>query len=131
VPDHNSPRLKVTLSDLIRELDVFGNPVVMSVSRPSVMVKRIRLSGVKPNSLDEYLTWEDHRYIPCAMQDMYFDHWKLIREMVKQEDVRKPLKDQEIVSKLRIRGMIIARRTVARYRTGLRIPSASQRKRMQ
>ncbi len=56
---------------------------------------------------------------------------ELIREMVKQEDVCKPLKDQEIVSKLRVRGMIIARRTVARYRTGLRIPSASQRKRMQ
>lgn len=56
---------------------------------------------------------------------------ELIREMVKQEDVRKPLRDQEIVSKLRVRGMIIARRTVARYRTGLRIPSASQRKRMQ
>lgn len=56
---------------------------------------------------------------------------ELIREMVQQEDICKPLKDQEIVSKLRVRGMIIARRTVARYRTALRIPSASHRKRMQ
>lgn len=77
VPDHNSPRLKATLSDLIRELDVFGSPVVMSVSGPSVMVKRIRLSGVKPDSLDEYLTWEGHQYIPYAMQDIYFDYWIL------------------------------------------------------
>ncbi len=55
---------------------------------------------------------------------------ELIREMVEQEDVRKPLKDQEIVSKLRVREIVIARRTVAKYRTALHITSASQRKRM-
>ncbi len=77
VPGPNPPRLKATLSDLIRELDVFGSPVVMSVSGPSVMVKRVRLSGVKQDSLDEYLTWEGHQYIPYAMRDIYFDYWIL------------------------------------------------------
>ncbi len=55
---------------------------------------------------------------------------ELIREMVGQENHGKPLKDQEIVSRLRARGIVIARRTVAKYRAELNIAPASQRKRM-
>ena len=55
---------------------------------------------------------------------------ELIREMVGQESPGKPLKDQEIVSRLRARGIIIARRTVAKYRAELNIAPASQRKRI-
>ncbi len=55
---------------------------------------------------------------------------ELIREMVGQENPGKPLKDQEIVSRLRARGIVIARRTVAKYRAELNIAPASQRKRM-
>ncbi len=55
---------------------------------------------------------------------------ELIREMVGQESPGRPLKDQEIVSRLRVRGIVIARRTVAKYRTELNIAPASQRKRI-
>lgn len=55
---------------------------------------------------------------------------ELIREMVGQENHGKPLKDQEIVSRLRGRGIVIARRTVAKYRAELNIATASQRKRI-
>lgn len=55
---------------------------------------------------------------------------ELIREMVGQENHGKPLKDQEIVSRLRARGIVIARRTVAKYRAELNIAPASQRKRI-
>ena len=55
---------------------------------------------------------------------------ELVREMVGQENPGKPLKDQEIVSRLRARGIVIARRTVAKYRAELNIAPASQRKRM-
>ena len=55
---------------------------------------------------------------------------ELIREMVGQENPGKPLKDQEIVSRLRARGIVIARRTVAKYRAERNIAPASQRKRM-
>ena len=41
------------------------------------MVKRIRVSGVEQDALDEYLTWEGHQYIPYAMSDIYFDYWIL------------------------------------------------------
>ena len=55
---------------------------------------------------------------------------ELIREMVGQENPGKPVKDQEIVTRLRARGIVIARRTVAKYRTELNIAPASQRKRI-
>jgi RNA polymerase sigma-54 factor len=54
----------------------------------------------------------------------------MIREMVAQEDASHPFKDQEIVARLRGKGILIARRTVAKYRAELNIASASQRKRI-
>ncbi len=74
---HSSPWLKASLSDLLQECELLGSPVAISVSGPSVMVKRIRVSGVKADALDEYLTWEGHQYIPYAMNDIYFDYWVL------------------------------------------------------
>jgi len=54
---------------------------------------------------------------------------EMIRKMVAEEDSRRPLKDEEIAAKLRSCNIIIARRTVAKYRSEESIPSASQRKR--
>lgn len=54
---------------------------------------------------------------------------EMIRQMVAEEDAHHPLKDQEIVARLRSRNIMIARRTVAKYRSEVNIPSASQRKR--
>jgi len=54
---------------------------------------------------------------------------EMIRQMVAEEDPRRPLKDQEIVARLQHRNIVIARRTVAKYRTEVNIPSASQRRR--
>jgi RNA polymerase sigma-54 factor len=55
---------------------------------------------------------------------------EIIREMVAQEESANPLKDQEIVSRLKLKNILIARRTVAKYRAELHIASASQRKRI-
>jgi RNA polymerase sigma-54 factor len=55
---------------------------------------------------------------------------EMIREMVAQEDAANPLKDQEIVARLRKKNILIARRTVAKYRAELHIASAGQRKRI-
>ncbi len=51
-----------------------------------------------------------------------------IRQMVRAESFSDPLTDQEIVKKLAGGGVVIARRTVAKYRTELDIPSVSQRR---
>ena len=52
-----------------------------------------------------------------------------IREMITAESVHEVLSDDAIVERLRKEGVDIARRTVAKYREALRIPSSVQRKR--
>ncbi|MFQ6111975.1 MAG: RNA polymerase factor sigma-54 [Nitrospinota bacterium] len=52
-----------------------------------------------------------------------------IQKLVASEDARKPLTDQEIVEELKARDIIIARRTVTKYRKELRIPPANRRRR--
>lgn len=54
---------------------------------------------------------------------------EMIRKMVAEEDAKRPLKDEEIAARLRTQQVLIARRTVAKYRAEENIPSASQRKR--
>ena len=54
---------------------------------------------------------------------------EMIRKMVADEDGQRPLKDQEIAARLKSQNILIARRTVAKYRSEVNIPSASQRKR--
>ncbi len=52
-----------------------------------------------------------------------------IRALVEAEGARDVLSDDAIVDRLRKEGVDIARRTVAKYREALRIPSSQQRKR--
>ncbi len=54
---------------------------------------------------------------------------EIIRIMVAEENTRSPLRDEEIAKQLLIKQIVVARRTVAKYRAEERIPSASQRKR--
>ena len=51
-----------------------------------------------------------------------------IRKMVEQEDRSSPLTDQQIEEKLCAKGMDLSRRTVAKYRAELEIPSAARRR---
>ncbi len=51
-----------------------------------------------------------------------------IRELIGAEDKRSPLSDSEIVRRIKEEGIPIARRTVAKYRVKLDIPSSRQRK---
>ncbi|HTG43951.1 MAG TPA: RNA polymerase factor sigma-54 [Verrucomicrobiae bacterium] len=52
----------------------------------------------------------------------------LINEMMKVEDTSKPLSDEEIVKLLSAKGIVIARRTVAKYRSELNILPSHLRK---
>ncbi|MEP6933257.1 MAG: RNA polymerase factor sigma-54 [Nitrospirota bacterium] len=54
---------------------------------------------------------------------------EMIRKMVAEEDPSRPLKDEEIAARLLTQQVVIARRTVAKYRSEEHIPSATQRKR--
>jgi RNA polymerase sigma-54 factor len=53
----------------------------------------------------------------------------MLRKLIEAEDVRKPLSDLAIAEELQRKGIQVARRTVAKYREGLRIPTSSERQR--
>jgi len=62
-------------------------------------------------------------------RDMAWDAIKVrLQEVVDREDKAKPLADDQIAEALRAEGIEIARRTVAKYRNLLEIPSARQRR---
>jgi RNA polymerase sigma-54 factor len=58
--------------------------------------------------------------------------WDAVKEKLKviidEEDKHNPLNDDEIVEKLKAQGIELARRTVAKYRKILNIPTARQRR---
>ncbi|HEX5305728.1 MAG TPA: RNA polymerase factor sigma-54 [Dyella sp.] len=53
----------------------------------------------------------------------------MLRKLVEAEDPRKPLSDQALAEELHRKGIQVARRTVAKYREAMRIPSSSERQR--
>ena len=62
-------------------------------------------------------------------EDMSWDAVKeKLKTIIAEEDKSNPLNDDEIVEKLAAQGLTLARRTVAKYRKILNIPTARQRK---
>ncbi|MGH9318360.1 MAG: RNA polymerase factor sigma-54 [Vicinamibacteria bacterium] len=51
-----------------------------------------------------------------------------IRKIVEEENPKRPLSDSKIVKILEEEGLVLARRTIAKYREELRIPPSNQRK---
>lgn len=67
--------------------------------------------------------------IPKGTEDNFVDSIKeTIKEVIDNEDKKKPLSDQKITNLLKDKGIEISRRTVAKYRSELNIPDASGRK---
>ncbi|MBS0425083.1 MAG: RNA polymerase factor sigma-54 [Proteobacteria bacterium] len=52
----------------------------------------------------------------------------LIKQLVQEENPKKPLSDNKISTILEQQGIVVARRTVAKYRESLQIPAANLRK---
>ena len=52
-----------------------------------------------------------------------------IKIMIEREDPSQVLSDDQVVAELRVKGVAIARRTVAKYRESLAIPSSVERRR--
>ena len=53
---------------------------------------------------------------------------RLVKKMIEEEDGAHPLTDDHIAKKLADGGIRVTRRTVAKYREDLRIPSTHQRR---
>jgi RNA polymerase sigma-54 factor len=54
----------------------------------------------------------------------------LIKKLVAEENPRKPLSDSKLAQILEAQGINVARRTIAKYRESIAIPSSSERKRL-
>jgi len=53
---------------------------------------------------------------------------RLVKKMIEEEDPARPLTDEQITQQLRKVGYCVTRRTVAKYREDMRIPSTHQRR---
>lgn len=53
-----------------------------------------------------------------------------IKKLISEEPARRPLSDARLVSLLAENGIVVARRTVAKYRESMGIPASSERKRL-
>ncbi|HEV2491646.1 MAG TPA: RNA polymerase factor sigma-54 [Terriglobia bacterium] len=53
---------------------------------------------------------------------------RLVKKMIEEEDAAKPFTDEQITARLREQGICVTRRTVAKYREDMRIPSTHQRR---
>jgi RNA polymerase sigma-54 factor len=53
---------------------------------------------------------------------------RLVKKMIEEEDASHPLTDEQITQSLREKGISVTRRTVAKYREDMRIPSTHQRR---
>ena len=51
-----------------------------------------------------------------------------IKELIDAEDPKKPLSDSKLMALLEEKEIVVARRTIAKYREALKIPSSSERK---
>jgi RNA polymerase sigma-54 factor len=53
---------------------------------------------------------------------------RMVKKMIAEEDRAKPLTDEQITSMLQAQGINVTRRTVAKYREDMKIPSTHQRR---
>jgi RNA polymerase sigma-54 factor len=51
-----------------------------------------------------------------------------VKKLIEDEDARKPLTDDQLAAALKAQGINVTRRTVAKYREDLQIPSTHQRR---
>lgn len=107
-------------ADLARALDLHGSTVGRALAGKSLLFG----GRVYPFSL----------FFSAALGDAEdavsgFDAQRRIRALILAEDPEEPLADDEIRAQLMLEGVDIARRTVAKYRKCMRIPSSFERRR--
>ena len=90
------------------------NDKYMSTPRGTVELRKFFTSG--------FVTESGEQVSKDAVED-------LVRTIIEGEDKSAPLSDEGIRAELKKSGFDIARRTVAKYRTRLGIPGASERRR--
>jgi RNA polymerase sigma-54 factor len=116
-PEHLKPLPMIQVAD---QLGIHVATVSRAVSEKWIQTPRgvfpLRrfFSGGTTNAEGEDMSWD-------AVKEK-------LKTIIETEDKKNPLNDDEIVVKLKDQGIDLARRTVAKYRKILNIPTARQRK---
>jgi RNA polymerase sigma-54 factor len=111
----------MTLKNIAEKIDVHESTVSRAISGKYVQtnrgvfeIKYFFSSGVD-NSTGDGVSSESIK--------------KMLKKLIKEEDSKQPISDQYIADELAKEGIAISRRTVAKYRDELGIPSSSKRRR--
>ena len=112
----------LTLREVASRIGMHESTVSRAVARKYVHTPRgtIPLRAFFASGID---TGSGGEASSTAIQDM-------IRRLVDGEDPRKPLSDARLAERLKESGIPVARRTVAKYREALNIPSSHERVRI-
>jgi RNA polymerase sigma-54 factor len=112
----------LTLREVAAQIGMHESTVSRAVARKYVHTPRgtIPLRAFFASGID---TGGGGEASSVAIQDM-------IRRLVEAEDPRKPLSDARLAERLKDSGVPVARRTVAKYREALNIPSSHERVRI-
>ncbi|MFW8053185.1 RNA polymerase factor sigma-54 [Vagococcus fluvialis] len=120
--DANRPLNPLQLKEIAQSLDIHESTVSRSVNGKYLQtnfgvfeLRSFFTVGISQDNSDESLSTDTIK--------------KEILKLVNDENKRKPLSDQKIVEELLTKEIQISRRTVAKYRDELDIPSSSKRKR--
>ncbi|MFK9090135.1 RNA polymerase factor sigma-54 [Bacillus salipaludis] len=113
----------MTMKEVAAELDIHESTVSRAVREKYVQtptgtfaLKTFFTSTIQTTSADENTSSTQVKNV--------------ISKLIEQENKEKPLSDQEIVEQLKMtEGIVVSRRTIAKYRDQLGIPSSSKRKR--
>jgi type IV pilus assembly protein PilM len=69
----DSSTIVETVKNLIRNLGIKTKDVACSISGNSVIIRKINLSAMQPEELDEQIHWEAEQYIPFDINDVNVD----------------------------------------------------------
>ena len=111
------PKTVLFVTHSIPEAVVLADRVVVMSARPGRIVEEIGVRLARPRSFD------------VEARPEFQEATHRIRQLIDAEQFGPVLSDEVIVEKLRAAGIDIARRTVAKYREAMGIPSSVQRRR--
>lgn len=111
----------MTLKEVAQAIDVHESTISRAVKNKTIQTPKgtITLKSLFTSKLDKGNQIEETSSAQVKIK---------IQQLIEKEKKQKPLSDQKIADTLKNEGVDISRRTVAKYREELRIPSSSKRK---
>ncbi|MGO4888863.1 RNA polymerase factor sigma-54 [Anaerobacillus sp. MEB173] len=120
--DHGPNHLKpLTLKEIAEEVEVHESTVSRATNQKYVQTPR-GLYELKYFFTSSLSTEDGEQTSSNSVKES-------IKALIEQENKEKPLSDQKIVTLLKDQGIVVSRRTIAKYRDEMRIPSSAKRKR--